>query len=572
MSDAISEEKAAALLDARISAMGMDGTPSTEATCAPTDYDLRPRSPSPPQVHAATPRSLAARRPPPVRRWRAEAGGAARARCSPAQNPLRAAPLERLYRSACHRLTPASSLPQPPHKSMWRYVEFGGIYLCYMCFLMARKNYGFWLPSVLSELELGKAAGGTLGSTFEITYGACALLNGPLIDAVSPKYLLAVCLLLSGLCSVGIAATDSLTVMIALWGFNGFLQSFGWPSVTNVFLAWFPDPASRGAWYSLLSTCQNAGAALVPLLVSMSMSSFGWRAALYTPAAVGTVISALLALVLYGSPSAFAERGQPAVDDEGSPSPGGRMRRRSWVERSQGTRPANLGAAIKNQVLLNGSLWLMALNYFAISMVRAALADWAVQFLEESKGLPMSFAARCLFLMESGGFAGSLLAGAASDRLFQGRRGPVVCTCTALLAPSLLLLGVAQTPELLQLTYVLIGFFAFPVHVLLGLFSREVVPKALGSSAGGFVKAIAQVGGAFAGLPLGLLQRSLGWEGVISGLAIVVATGAVGAVPLWRVTAGENKIIARHGTVADFSKMQRVASLQEKLGQKGKLD
>ena len=118
----------------------------------------------------------------------------------------------------------------------------------------------------------------------------------------------------------------------------------------------------------------------------------------------------------------------------------------------------------------------------------------------------------------------------------------------------------------------LIGFFAFPVHVLLGLFSREVVPKALGSSAGGFVKAIAQVGGAFAGLPLGLLQRSLGWEGVISGLAIVVATGAVGAVPLWRVTAGENKIIARHGTVADFSKMQRVASLQEKLGQKGKLD
>ena len=50
MSDAISEEKAAALLDARISAMGMDGTPSTEATCAPTDYDLRPRSPSPPQV------------------------------------------------------------------------------------------------------------------------------------------------------------------------------------------------------------------------------------------------------------------------------------------------------------------------------------------------------------------------------------------------------------------------------------------------------------------------------------------------------------------------------------------
>ena len=61
-------------------------------------------------------------------------------------------------------------------------------------------------------------------------------------------------------------------------------------------------------------------------------------------------------------------------------------------------------------------------------------------------------------------------------------------------------------------------------------------------------------------------------EGDLPPPVVFEATGAVGAVPLWRVTAGENKIIARHGTVADFSKMQRVASLQEKLGQKGKLD
>ena len=87
------------------------------------------------------------------------------------------------------------------------------------------------------------------------------------IDSRSPKHLLIAGLVLSAVMNVCVANTESLPVMVFVWGLNGAVQSVGWPSVTNVFLSWFPDPAARGAWYSLLSTCQNAGAALVPLLV-----------------------------------------------------------------------------------------------------------------------------------------------------------------------------------------------------------------------------------------------------------------------------------------------------------------
>lgn len=45
----------------------------------------------------------------------------------------------------------------------------------------ARKNYGFWLPFVLSEMGKGKREAGTLGSTFEMTYGAASLFNGVLV-------------------------------------------------------------------------------------------------------------------------------------------------------------------------------------------------------------------------------------------------------------------------------------------------------------------------------------------------------------------------------------------------------
>jgi len=413
--------------------------------------------------------------------------------------------------------------------------------MAYMGFLMVRKNYGFWLPSVLSELGKGKGEAGSLGSTFEMAYGAASLLNGVLIDMASPKHLLVGGLVLSGLVSVLIGSTASLPLMIVLWGGNGVIQSFGWPSITNVFLAWFPDPASRGAWYSLLSTCQNVGAALVPLLVSSCIARWGWRAALYAPAAAACCFATLLAMMLYGSPEAAQSHGKGE---------------------ESAARPAqsrnSLSKMLGEQVVLNPALWLMAVNYFGVSMVRTCLSDWSNVFLREEKGLPLATAARCLFLMELGGFAGSLIAGSASDKLFQGRRGPVVCLCTLMLAPTLFALIRLESSLLVQACYLLLGFSAFPVHVLLGLFSREVVPAGVSSSAGGFVKCIAQVGGAFAGYPLGALQQHAGWSGVISVLALVSVLAAAAALPLWKTTA-QNRIRARNGTVSDFKTMGKDA-------------
>ncbi|KAL1520181.1 hypothetical protein AB1Y20_023651 [Prymnesium parvum] len=419
--------------------------------------------------------------------------------------------------------------------SQLRMREFALIYIAYMGFLIARKNYGFWLPSVLSELGKGKREAGTLGSTFEMTYGAASLFNGILIDMASPKHLLVGGLLLSGLVNVCIGATTSLPIMVVLWGANGVIQSFGWPSITNVFLAWFPDPASRGAWYSLLSTCQNVGAALVPLLVSSSMAQWGWKAALYSPAAASCIVAGTLGALLYGSPEAARNSG-----DEMRPS------------QSRNSLSKMLG----EQVVMNPALWLMAVNYFGVSMLRTCLSDWSNVFLQEEKSLSLPVAARCLFLMELGGFAGSLVAGSVSDKLFQGRRGPVVCICTFMLAPTLLVLLQIESAIIVQGCYLLLGFSAFPVHVLLGLFSREVVPAGVSSSAGGFVKCIAQIGGAFAGYPLGALQQSAGWRGVISVLALVAVLSALSALPLWRTTA-QNRIRARNGTVSDFKTMNK---------------
>ena len=200
----------------------------------------------------------------------------------------------------------------------------------------------------------------------------------------------------------------------------------------------------------------------------------------------------------------------------------------------------------------------MALSYFCVSMIRTTVSDWSTVFLHESKGLPLAVAARCLFAMETGGFAGSLAAGAISDRCFSGRRGPVVAICSAGLAPALIAILRASEPLTLQMCYAWLGLCAFPVHVLLGLFSREAVPTNVSSSAGGFVKCIAQAGGAFAGYPLGLVQQRAGWEGVFCLVAVIALVSAASAAPLWAATAHARPMIrARHGTVADFEELNK---------------
>merc|ERR1712072_828674 len=149
---------------------------------------------------------------------------------------------------------------------------------------------------------------------------------------------------------------------------------------------------SRVAWGMVLLAVDlsNAGAALVPLAVSASVAHYGWRAALYVPAASAFAIACALAVFLHGSPADVhhaADRragNQPLSDSTGK----------------QPKLPRGLTRMLTQQVLLNPALWLMALSYFCVSMIRTTVSDWSTVFLHESKGLPLAVAARCLFAME----------------------------------------------------------------------------------------------------------------------------------------------------------------------------
>lgn len=153
---------------------------------------------------------------------------------------------------------------------------------------------------------------------------------------------------------------------------------------------------------------------------------------------------------------------------------------------------------------------------------------------------------------ELGAAAGGLAAGWLSDACFRGRRGPVIALLSfaAAPAPLLLLLAGAAPREgagesagssagreaLIVASYALMGLFAFGPHVLNGLASREYADRRVQASAGGFTKALGQLGGTLAGYPLGLLLEARGWRALVLVAALAGAAAGVCALPLWSTT------------------------------------
>ena len=180
--------------------------------------------------------------------------------------------------------TSPAGAPSSMVSSRARLTTFAVLYISYCGYYLCRKNYTFWMAAVVRESNLTPVQAGLSSSAFQMAQATARLVLAVWIDTHSPRLILAGGLVVSAVLNVGMCfVTFSPLAMALLWGVNGVVQSLGWPALARIFMAWFP-PSERGKWYTLLSTNQNAGSALVPFIVAPAMQWTGsWRAALFAP-------------------------------------------------------------------------------------------------------------------------------------------------------------------------------------------------------------------------------------------------------------------------------------------------
>ena len=412
----------------------------------------------------------------------------------------------------------------------WRFRIFIGMYVGYAFYYFTRKSLVFAMPALMSSLGYTKSQLGILASILSISYGLSKFASGIVADRSNPRAFMAFGLILTGVFNIFFGMSHSLILFALFWGLNGWFQGWGWPPCARLLTHWYSQN-ERGRWWGVWNTSHNVGGLLIPILASACAASYGWQYAMMVPGILCIGAGLFLIFCLRDTPQSL---GLPPIEKFRG--------EESDAEIKAHEKELTTKEALIEHVLKNRFIWVLAISYFFVYIVRVGINDWGQLFLYEHKKYSLLFAGSCIGLFELGGFFGSLAAGFLSDKVYKGRRGPVnvLFTLGVVLAMGVLWFSPAGLRLFDMASMFLIGFFIFGPQMLIGMAAAELSHKKAAGTATGFVGWIAYLGAAMAGYPVGKVTQDFGWGGFFT---LLIGCGVVATLllaPLWSVKKGKD--------------------------------
>lgn len=404
----------------------------------------------------------------------------------------------------------------------WRLRIFYSMYIGYAFYYFTRKSFTFAMPAMVETLGFTKSDLGILGSILYLTYGISKFLSGILSDRSNPRYFMSIGLILTGICNILFGFSSSIYAFAIFWGLNGWFQGFGWPPCARLLTHWYSQ-SERGTWWGFWNTCHNVGGALIPLVTALVCQGLGWRFSMFFPGIACIFAGLFLMNRLRDTPQSL---GLPPIE--------------KYHSQGDFTRIVEEGDTLSTKEILftyvikNSYIWVLAIAYFFIYIIRTAINDWGYFFLYEHKQYSLLQAGTGICAFEIGGFVGSLAAGWLSDNLFKGKRAPINVLFSLFVL--IVLLSFWYVPQswfyLDTFLMFLIGFFIFGPQMLIGVAAAELSHKKAAGTATGFAGCFAYGGAAVASL-FGKIAQDFGWYGFFIALAGCAAIAALLLLPLW---------------------------------------
>lgn len=363
---------------------------------------------------------------------------------------------------------------------------YGMSYTCRLALGMVKKpliDAGVFTPTEL----------GLIGSALFYAYAFGKLTNGVLADYANMKRFFAFSVLISGLANLGMGFSTTVALSAALWGINGWFQSFGAPAGVVSMSQWFSN-RERGRYYGIWSTAHSIGEGLTFAVVGGIVAAFGWRYGFWGPAAIGVLVAIAGYFLIQDRPQTL---GLPAVAD---------WRNDHW----QGDKPKQEAASVfrtQLQILKIPAVWALALSSALIYVTRYAINSWGVLYLQEARGYSLAAAGSMLMISTLAGIVGAISFGFVSDKLFGARRPPanLLFGLLELVGLALILYGPNTGPVLIT-GMILFGLgMTALVTSLGGLFATDICPKRVAGAAVGLIGVFSYLGAAIQEHVSGLL-------------------------------------------------------------------
>ncbi|MDD3151152.1 MAG: MFS transporter [Candidatus Gastranaerophilales bacterium] len=404
----------------------------------------------------------------------------------------------------------------------WRLRTFTAIFIAYVVFYLCKKNISVALPVMGIELGYSNTQLGLLGGTLYFTYAIGKFVNGIMADRSNVRVFLPVALMVSAIANICLvissflitpghlsffglpSATVLLWIMAFFWGCNGWFQSMGFPAIAKSLSFWYSNK-ERGTIWSFWSTSHESGTFLSVILSGFLIAKFGWQSAFYIPAILAIVISLLLYSNLRDKPTSI---GLPEVETYREPE--------VVAKTEDNDKNLTYREIFKKHILFNKTIWLLAIAYVFVYIIRFGTQDWIVKYLIEIKKNSLETAAMKLSVLPLCGIVGTLCAGFLSDKVFKGQRAPINVIYLTGIMCSLLALKFNTIGTLDYLYIGALGAFTYGPQVLIGgLCAIESSSKKVASAATGFTGSFGYLGAILSSIGTGIAIDKFQWDGAI---------------------------------------------------------
>lgn len=255
-----------------------------------------------------------------------------------------------------------------------------------------------------ADYGLSRAQVGLFAATINIGGLSAIALAGRAVDRVGEGRVIGVTGILLGLTAMTLGLAPDYRVAAAILWMAGVWQSASTPAGGKAIMSWFPQ-RDRGLAMGIRQTGIPLGGMLAALLLTPIALKSNWRFAI----AAGGVACALVAALAW-----WKYRDPPEVP-------------------AQAPRVANLRADPPSPAA--DSFWALLVHPGIVAASATGLmlvwGQWAiltylVLYLTERLSFSIPLAATCLAAAQFGGALGRVTWGYVSDRVFQGRRRPVI--------------------------------------------------------------------------------------------------------------------------------------------------
>lgn len=403
-------------------------------------------------------------------------------------------------------LNPATKLSAAlTEPSRYRWVVLTLIFFGYVVCMADRSNIGAVLPFIQDEFEVSNFAMGAVSSFFFLGYALTQIPAGLAIGKFGTRGIVSVSILLFSIVTFAMGYATTAVALIVLRLLLGLTEGATPVGMTSTINSWFPTKEKGLATGVYIASTQIAPI-FVPILAVVIATNFGWQAVFHWFAIPGFVIAILFYLIVRSRPEQSkhvneAELAHIRGDEGAESSPAREYGTMGWLDRF--IRVRDEAPLLSNRAVLRSwNIWGVMLGYFFMNNVLYGMITWFPKYLKDGRGfdvMTMGLVAACPFI---GGFIGAILGGYISDRVFRGRRKPLMLV-TAFMTPIMMafVLLVPNNTGLIVLTLVLTGFFlnigwsAFTSYAM-NLTSTKTYPFAIsiinsGGNLGGFVAPMA---------------------------------------------------------------------------------